>query len=813
MRTIRWLPLLLLSCAAPARELPTSPGPGRPPNFVVIFTDDQGYGDLGCYGAKGFATPNIDRLAREGMRFTSFCVAQAVCSASRAALLTGCYPHRVGIQGALGPRSRVALHHDERTIAEVLKPAGYATAILGKWHLGDHPDYLPAGQGFDEYYGLPYSNDMWPRHPENPRAYPDLPLVQGQAVVALNPDQTKLTGEYARRAAAFIDRNAPRPFFLYLAHSMPHVPLHASEAFRGSSKQGAFGDVIQEIDASVGTVLEALRRNGLDDRTLVVFTCDNGPWLSYGDHAGSAGALREGKGTTFEGGVRVPAIFRWPGKIPAGSVSNELALSMDLLPTFAGLVRGAELPPRPIDGKSLWPILSGQPGAKSPHEAFFCYWGGALEAVRSGPWKLHFPHAYRSLDGKPGGTGGIPAKYVQKRIELSLFNLDDDVGETTDLSARHPEVVERLKALAERAREDLGDTLTQRAGKGLRPSGRVAQARKTEVSIVADAFHINGKPTYAGRTWEGKKIEGLLMNSRMVQGIFDDLNPETVGRWVYPDTKKWDPDRNTREFVAAMPEWRSHGLLSFTIDLQGGNPRGYGGDQLLHNSAITEEGALRPGFMARLERILDKADELGMVAILGVFYFGQDQRLKDEDAVKRALDNAVDWVLDRGYRNVLIEVNNECNVRYDHEILKPARVHELIERVKARVRGGRRLLAGTSYGGGTVSKENVVRASDFLLMHGNGVKDPNRIAEMVRQARAVPGYRPMPILFNEDDHFDFEKPMNNMVAAVSEYASWGYFDPGKNDYADGYQSPPVNWGINTDRKKAFFAKLKEITGP
>ena len=350
-------------------------------------------------------------------------------------------------------------------------------------------------------------------------------------------------------------------------------------------------------------------------------------------------------------------------------------------------------------------------------------------------------------------------------------------------------------------------------GGGPAPGGPGSIPRHTEVSIRGDAFLINGKPTYAGRTWEGLKIEGLLMNSRMVQGTFDDLNPETRGRWNYPDTGTWDPERNTREFVAAMPEWRRHGLLAFTLNFQGGSPQGYSaGRQPWHNSAIAEDGSLRPESMARLERILDRADELGMVAILGLFYFGQDERLKDEAAVCRAVDNAVDWLFDKGYRNVLVEVNNECNVAYDHEILKPARVHELIERVKARRRGGRRFLAGTSYGGGTVPGEDVVRVSDFILMHGNGVKDPNRIADMVRRARNLRTYRAMPILFNEDDHFDFDRPQYNMRAAVSAYASWGYFDPGKSNYQDGYQSPPVNWGLNTDRKRDFFARVKEITG-
>jgi hypothetical protein len=340
-----------------------------------------------------------------------------------------------------------------------------------------------------------------------------------------------------------------------------------------------------------------------------------------------------------------------------------------------------------------------------------------------------------------------------------------------------------------------------------------AQKIRTEVSIAGDAFHINGQPTYAGRSWNGKKIEGLLMTTRMVQGIFDDANPETRSRWVYPDTRRWDPERNTREFLAAMPEWRRHGVLSFTINLQGGSPQGYSKEQPWDNTAFRADGTLKPDYLARLERILDRANELGMVPIVGYFYFGQDERLRDEAAVKRGVREATEWLLRKGWRNVLIEVNNECNVKaYDHEILKPARIHELIELVKSIRDGGRRLLTGTSYGGGFVPLENVVRVSDFLLMHGNGVKDPARITSMCRQARQVPGYRPMPVLFNEDDHFDFDQPQNNFVAAVAEYVSWGYFDPGKGDYADGYQCPPVNWGINTERKKQFFVLAKEITG-
>jgi hypothetical protein len=337
--------------------------------------------------------------------------------------------------------------------------------------------------------------------------------------------------------------------------------------------------------------------------------------------------------------------------------------------------------------------------------------------------------------------------------------------------------------------------------------------RRTTVSIQADQFHVNGKPTYPGRTWRGHKIEGLLLNSRMVQGIFDDSNPETRSRWTYPDTHQWDPERNTREFLAAMPAWHSHGVLGFTINLQGGSPQGYSKEQPWSNTAINPDGSLRPDYMRRLARILDRARSLGMVPIVGVFYFGQDQRVRDEAAVKRAVRDTVEWLLHRDDRHVLLEINNESNVKaYDHDILKPPRVHELIEMAKTITRNGRRLLTGTSYGGGFVPLSNVVKSSDFLLMHGNGVKDPRRIAQMVDQARQVEGYRPMPILFNEDDHFDFDRPENNLLAAVGKYASWGYFDPGASDYSDGYQCPPVQWGINTERKKAFFSLVKEITG-
>ena len=341
-----------------------------------------------------------------------------------------------------------------------------------------------------------------------------------------------------------------------------------------------------------------------------------------------------------------------------------------------------------------------------------------------------------------------------------------------------------------------------------------APSQKTTVTIVGDEFHINGRPTYAGRVWRGHSIQGLLLNARMVQGIFDDRNPATANQWAYPDTGKWDAERNTREFIAAMPEWRRHGLLAFTINLQGGSPQGYSKEQPWHNSAIETDGSLRADYLNRLGRILDQADELGLAVILGCFYFGQDERLRDETAVIRATENATNWLLDRGYRHVLVEINNECNVRYDHAILQPDRVHELIERVQRTTRNGRRLLVSTSYGGGTVPGENVARVADFLLLHGNGVSEPDRLSALARRCRQVPGYHGQPILFNEDDHFDFDWPKNHFSAAISEHASWGYFDyrlKGEK-FDDGYQSVPVNWGLSSDRKRAFFKLLREITG-
>ena len=439
------------------------------PNIILIFADDLGYGDLGCYGSRN-PTPNLDRMAAEGARFTDFYAAQAVCSASRAALLTGCYPNRVGILGALGPRSKVGLNSNEVTVAELLKSRGYATAIYGKWHLGDAPHFLPTRHGFDEFFGLPYSNDMWPNHPVNTN-YPPLPLIEGEEVIERMPDQTRLTVRYTERAVQFIAANKDKPFFLYVPHHLPHVPLFVSERHHGKSGRGPHGDALMEVDWSVGQILSAVKEHGLDENTLVIFTSDNGPWLVYGDHAGSAGPLREGKGTSFHGGVRVPCIVRWPGKVPAGTTLREMALSMDLLPTFVNLA-GAELPrDRVIDGKDIWSLISAKKGAKTPHEAFFIFWGQHLQALRSGNWTLHFPHPYISVTAP--GSAGKPGKFVTRQIDLSLYDIQKDPGQTNNLADEYPDVVRRLQRLADRCRKDLGDSAAKQTGQNLRQPGRL----------------------------------------------------------------------------------------------------------------------------------------------------------------------------------------------------------------------------------------------------------------------------------------------------------------------------------------------------
>ena len=467
-----------------------SAAPEKPPNIVLILTDDQGYADVGKFGAEGFTTPNLDRMAEAGAVFRNFHVAQPVCSASRAGLMTGCYPNRIGIGGALGPQDTKGISDQEETLAQLLKSRGYATGMLGKWHLGTAPQFMPLRRGFDEYFGESISVDMWPGHPDLitnlpaklaaiKREYPHLPIWDGDKKFReeMSPDDLdQLTTWYTERAVRFIEKNRDHPFFLYLAHNMPHVPLGVSDKFRGKSKRGLYGDVIEEIDWSVGQVLDALHRNGLDENTWVIFTSDNGPWLAYGNHAGSAKPLRDGKLTNWEGGTRTPCVMRWPGHIPAGADSWDMLMTIDLLPTIAKLV-GAELPRNKIDGLDVWPIISRQPGAKNPHAGYWFYYGANnLEAVTTadGNWKLQLPHAYDTMTGQPPGHDGVPGVYAHRKVETEeLYDLVHDIGETTDVSARYPEMVKRLEAEAEKARADLGDGLTKRTGTGRRPPGRI----------------------------------------------------------------------------------------------------------------------------------------------------------------------------------------------------------------------------------------------------------------------------------------------------------------------------------------------------
>jgi arylsulfatase A-like enzyme len=473
-----WIAAILVLTSVAARADGVQP-PGRQPNFIIIFIDDMGYADIGPFGAppEDYSTPQIDRMAREGRVFTDFYVTQAVCSASRAGLLTGCYNLRIGILGALNHRAEHGIHADEVTLAEIVRQKGYATACFGKWHLGHHPKFLPIHHGFDHYFGLPYSNDMWPGHPTAGRNFPPLPLIEQDRVVdgdVSSQDQSQLTTWYTERAVRFIEENRDRPFLLYLAHTMVHVPLYVSGKFLGATPRGLFGDAVSEIDWSVGQVLDTIRTLGLGQNTFVLFTSDNGPWLSYGDHAGSAGPLREGKGTMFDGGCRVPTIAWWPGTIPAGTSCRRPAMTIDLLPTIAARI-GASLPEHTIDGKDIWPLLVAEPGAESPHEAYFFYYGDQLQAVRMGRWKLHFPHEYPTLSGRPGGTGGQPAAQDRARIDRALFDLEEDIGETFNVADRFPEVVARIEALAERMRDELGDSLVGRSGRSLRRPGRLQE--------------------------------------------------------------------------------------------------------------------------------------------------------------------------------------------------------------------------------------------------------------------------------------------------------------------------------------------------
>jgi len=458
------------------------------PNIVLIFMDDMGYGDIGSFGAIDYQTPNLDNLAVEGMRFTNFYAAQAVCSASRAGLLTGCYPNRIGFSGALMPWAKMGLSDKEMTIAELLKQKGYATGMAGKWHLGHLKPFLPLQHGFDEYIGLPYSNDMWPvdydgtpvtKNSSKPwkSRYPQLPLIDGNEKVKeirTLDDQGSLTTIYTERAVNFINKNKDKPFFFYLAHSMVHVPLGVSDKFKGKSKQGLFGDVMMEIDWSVGQVLKALKDNGLEDNTLVIFTSDNGPWLNFGNHAGSTGGLREGKGTSWEGGQREPCIVKWPGVVPEGTICNKLSATLDILPTIAAIT-GTQLPEHKIDGVNILPLFKGDADANPRDHFYYYYRRNSLEGVRKGHWKLVLPHSYRTYAMYLPGNDGFAGKTGTETTGLALYDLRRDPGEHYDVKELYPDVVKDIMVLVENARKDLGDELTDNEGLNRRPPGRVSK--------------------------------------------------------------------------------------------------------------------------------------------------------------------------------------------------------------------------------------------------------------------------------------------------------------------------------------------------
>ncbi|SFT91931.1 C-terminal region of aryl-sulfatase [Algoriphagus locisalis] len=463
--------IFFTSCEANKEEKVTEESP-RKPNIVLIFADDMGYGDLGVYGATEWKTPNLDQLAADGVRFTNFYVPHAVCSASRAALLTGTYANRLEIFGALDHTATHGLNPEETTIAEMLKANGYATGMVGKWHLGHLAPFLPTEQGFDSYYGLPYSNDMWPHHPEAKDYYPPLPLYRNTAVIDTLDDQSMLTTNYTEEALAFIEKSKDKPFFLYLAHSMTHVPLFVSDKFKGKSQQGLYGDVMMEVDWSVGEVRKKLKELGLAENTIIIFTSDNGPWLSYGGHAGLTGGLKEGKGTSWDGGIREPGIFVWPGHFPSGQVINEAAMTIDILPTLAE-ISGAALPALKIDGRSIRPLLEGK---EMEDKAYYAYYNkNELQAVIYGSWKLVFPHTYRTIpEGTEMRNDGIPVKYKMANLEKAqLFDLSKDPNENTDLSENNPEILTKLNQLADEARADLGDALTESEGTALRKHGRM----------------------------------------------------------------------------------------------------------------------------------------------------------------------------------------------------------------------------------------------------------------------------------------------------------------------------------------------------
>tara|TARA_R110001592_G_scaffold10768_2_gene54931 strand:- start:5269 stop:6702 length:1434 start_codon:yes stop_codon:yes gene_type:complete len=431
------------------------------PNIILIFTDDQGYNDVGVFGAKDISTPNLDQMAKDGAKLTNFYAAQAVCSASRAAILTGSYPNRIGIHNALMPNSKKGLNPKETTLAEMLKNKGYATAIFGKWHLGDAAEFMPTKQGFDEYFGIPYSNDMWPLHPQQGPIFDfgPLPLYDNEKVIDTLTDQTNLTTLITQRSVDFIERNKDNPFFLYVPHPQPHVPLYVSDKFKGKSNRGLYGDVIMELDWSVGEIIKSVEKNGLTENTIIIFTSDNGPWLAYGNHSGSAFPFREGKGTGWEGGQREPFIIKYPKEIEAGVTIDAPLMAIDIFPSLAEVTK-SKLPDEVIDGKSAWSLLTGKTN-ESPQKAYFFYYRvNELFGVRYGKWKLYFPHTYRTMNGQAPGKDGLPGEYKMIDLkQIELFDLESDASETNNVAASNTKVVATIKKLADEMRTRLGDSL------------------------------------------------------------------------------------------------------------------------------------------------------------------------------------------------------------------------------------------------------------------------------------------------------------------------------------------------------------------
>ncbi len=446
-------------------------------NVIIVYVDDQGYQDLGCFGAPDILTPNIDRLAKNGTRFTNFHTAQPVCTASRVSLLTGCYPNRLGMHGAIGPGHEHGINPDELTLAELFKSKDYATAVFGKWHLGWQDEFNPLNHGFDEYFGIPYSNDMWPHHPWQGTIFdfPDLPLYDGFERIDTLNEQSQLTTQITEKAVDFIATNKDQPFFLYVPHPQPHVPLYVSDKFKGKSERGLYGDVIMEIDWSVGEIVKTLNKYDLVENTVIMYSSDNGPWLSYGTHSGSALPLKEGKGTNWEGGTRVPCVMSCPGLIPTGKVSDTYFMTIDILPTMATMLE-APLPDRPIDGNNLLPLLTGE-SEENPNDTYaFYYHNNHLQAVYDDGYKLILPHSYRTLNGRHGTDDGLPIDYEHKDLsEPELYHLDSDKEEKQNVIDKHTAVVERLLKIAEEYRKDMGDALVDAEGTGLRSPGKLLE--------------------------------------------------------------------------------------------------------------------------------------------------------------------------------------------------------------------------------------------------------------------------------------------------------------------------------------------------